>query len=245
VRILGLDSATRATSVAVCELAGEDRAPRELRSALELRDDPAPGERPAHARALLALACRALAESGLGWSQIDQIVVGTGPGGFTGLRIGIATAQGLASSRGLALHGVSSLRALALGAREAARERRAERICAVIDARRGEVFAATWSAEDDAVASPLRAPAALAPERLARELASGPPTLAIGDGALAFRVALERAAALVPGEEPGLHLVSAIQHCRLAAGPGSPPEGVLPQYLRLPDAELARRSASR
>jgi tRNA threonylcarbamoyladenosine biosynthesis protein TsaB len=73
----------------------------------------------------------------------------------------------------------------------------------------------------------------------------GPGALAIGEGAVEFRVALERSGALVPDDESELHSVSAINHCRLAGGlrAGAPDE-VRPEYLRLPDAEIARRAAA-
>ena len=57
----------------------------------EVRDDPAPGARPAHAGRLLAAAEEALAAAGVAWEQVDRLAVGVGPGSFTGLRIGIAT----------------------------------------------------------------------------------------------------------------------------------------------------------
>jgi len=238
--VLGIDTATSATSVAVCELEDGSSATglAPLRTVVELRDDPRAGARPAHARALLKLVDRALSEAGATLDQVQRIAVGTGPGTFTGLRIGIASAKGLALGAGIPLVGVSSLRALALGARATALRQGAEAICAVIDARRGEVFTATWSVEDVAAEHPISAPTALAPQRLAEQLLAGPRALVVGDGALAFASALGRAAA--PVGDATLHRVSAAWHCRLAAGGGSQPGDVLPQYLRLPDAELAR-----
>jgi tRNA threonylcarbamoyladenosine biosynthesis protein TsaB len=81
---------------------------------------------------------------------------------------------------------------------------------------------------------------ALGPEELARQWTSG---LAVGDGAVRFRAALERAGLQVPPDDSALHLVSAGWHCRLARGeaPGAP-GAVQPSYLRLPDAEIARRA---
>ena len=83
--ILAFDTATPATTVAVC---GEH--------ALELRDDPPPGERPRHATRLLPLITEVMEESGASWDSFERIAVGVGPGTFTGLRIGIATARALA-----------------------------------------------------------------------------------------------------------------------------------------------------
>lgn len=129
-RVLGLDTATAATTVA---LLGRDGR------ALELRDDPPPGARPGHASQLLPLVHELLEQAGLGWSEIDRIAVGIGPGTFTGLRIGLATAQALAASTGTPLVGVSTLSALAAAAHATAPD---TTTLAVIDARRGEAFAA-------------------------------------------------------------------------------------------------------
>jgi len=74
--------------------------------------------------------------------------------------------------------------------------------------------------------------------------AMGPGALAIGDGAVEFRAALEHVGARIPEPDSELNRVSAIEHCRLALGLApEPPEGVQPEYLRLPDAEISLRSA--
>jgi tRNA threonylcarbamoyladenosine biosynthesis protein TsaB len=224
VRILGFDTATRATSVALLDT-----------------DDGA-----AITTRLLTLIVDVLGEAEADWSQIDRIAVGVGPGTFTGLRIGIATAHALARARGIALVGVSTLHSLARGASGMGGSR-ADAIAAVIDARRGEVFAAGWSVDDVTRpdARPVLAPRALAPEALADALrAAGRRWLAIGDGAVEFSLALERAGAWIPEEDSERNRVDAIQHCRLAVGlRPEAPEGVRPEYLRLPDAEISLRAA--
>ncbi len=106
--VLGLDTATTATVVGLSLADGN--------TTLQARDDPTGEQRPGHATRLLPLADELLAAAGLGWSELERIAVGVGPGTFTGLRVGIATARGLALSLGVPLVGVSSLRALALGA---------------------------------------------------------------------------------------------------------------------------------
>jgi len=106
--ILGLDTATADTAVALWAPGGPE---------VERRDEPPLGARPAHAGKLLLLVEEALDAAGASWDDIERIAVGVGPGSFTGLRIGIATARGLAQARNLPLIGVSSLAALAKGVR--------------------------------------------------------------------------------------------------------------------------------
>ena len=82
---------------------------------VERRDDPPRGERPRHAETLQPLLEQALAQAEVGWEDVARICVGTGPGGFTGLRLGISTARALSQGHDLPLVGVSSLEALARG----------------------------------------------------------------------------------------------------------------------------------
>ncbi len=205
-----------------------------------------------------------LEQAGTGWEQIGRIAVGTGPGTFTGLRIGVASARALALAHDIPLVGVSTLESLALSAvssREGAprfgeralrfgeeRPADADVVLAVLDARRHEVFAAAWSVAGGTVAfeRPLLSPAALAPAALAQLASSlGSRTLAIGDGAVGFRAVLERSDAAIPEDRSPLHRVTALGHVERARSvSASDPEAVVPQYLRPPDAELAR-SASR
>ena len=151
-RILGFDTATRATAVALF-------APDGL--ALEARDDPPPGERPRHTTRLLPLIVELLDAAGLGWDDLERVAVGVGPGTFTGLRIGIATARGLAVARGLPLVGVSTLESLALGGIDAVTQGRigadVDAVAAVLDARRGEVFARPGHPIGDTADGALRA----------------------------------------------------------------------------------------
>ncbi|MDQ3648045.1 MAG: tRNA (adenosine(37)-N6)-threonylcarbamoyltransferase complex dimerization subunit type 1 TsaB [Actinomycetota bacterium] len=216
--MLGFDTSTNATAVCV------ERADGEV---FELVPEPVPPEtRPAHAAELLPAAARLLAEAGLGWGALHAVAVGVGPGAFTGLRIGVATARSLALARALELRPVSSLVALAEGIE-------GPLTLPVIDARRGEVFAALF--EDGAE---RLAPAAWPPERLAAELAHrGLTPRAAGDGALHFRDVLEAVGAAVEPEGSPAHVVRGLHVCRLARRlPSRPPQAVLPHYLRLPDA---------
>ena len=240
-RLLAFDTATPATTVALA-LADEKLLTR--------RHEPGPGERPGHVGELLPLALELLEEGGLTVARLDRIAVGVGPGTFTGLRIGVATARALAHAHGVPLVGVSTLRSLAAGAAGADDVAGAPVVLAVLDARRGEAFAAAWRASESerADAEPLLAPAALTPDALAAAVAALPPgAVAVGDGAVRFRDVLEAAGAAVPADDSAAHRVDASVHVRLATGmEPEAGETVLPAYLRLPDAELAfrRRRAS-
>lgn len=245
--VLAFDTATPSTAVA---LSGTGVA-----APGELRDDPQAGQRPRHAQLLLTLARRLLEGSGLTFADVDRIVVGTGPGGFTGLRIGLATARALALGSGAELVGISTLSALERPARAAAAD---QVVAAVLDARRGEVFAQAATADGET----LIAPAALAPARFAeRAVQAGagpgpdwlaaakdgsrpaPDWLAVGDGAVRFRAILEPAGIVIPPDDSALHRVSATALAELGAqAPAVPRSAVLPDYLRLPDAELTRRA---
>ena len=233
--VVALDTATRAT---VAGLLRGGEPPLEL----EARDDPPPGARPAHATRLLGLVAEVLERAQIGWAQVDRIAVGVGPGTFTGLRIGIASARALARARGIPLVGVSTLRSVACNA--TGRDDGAP-VLAVLDARRGEVFAAGWRRPELTGELPLVPARAYSPPDLAKTIEQlGAGTLAIGEGAVEFRDVLERAGALIPDDAAAVHRVSAINHCRLAQSmPASPPDQVQPEYLRLPDAEINRRAA--
>jgi tRNA threonylcarbamoyladenosine biosynthesis protein TsaB len=178
-----------------------------------VRDGEQLGERETTARRVLADAEELVDAAGVAPTDVDRIVVGTGPGSFTSLRMGLVTARVLSLSLGADVEGVSTLEALAAGAPGG---------LPVIDARRREVFALLSSG-----------PACLRPEDLSLE----PGRLCVGDGALCYRELLQAAGAEVPGPGDPRHVPWARHHIELArAGRGGPPE---PVYLRAPDADRA------
>jgi tRNA threonylcarbamoyladenosine biosynthesis protein TsaB len=193
-----------------------------------------PGGRPRHATGLLDEVEKAAAAAG-GWEAVGLVAVGLGPGSFTGLRIGVATARALGASLGLPVTGVCTLDALGQGIREWDGERPA---LAVLDARRGEAFAALYSPGGERLWEPL----ALSPDDLAERAAGLPdPPLAAGSGAVRFRHELVGCGVEVPDDADPVHRVAARHVCALAAAAGDAGAGApAPIYLRPPDAERWR-----
>jgi tRNA threonylcarbamoyladenosine biosynthesis protein TsaB len=183
-----------------------------------------------------------LAQVGLSPRDLQAIVVDVGPGLFTGLRVGVAAAKGLAQSLGLGVVCATSLEALGAGAAAAGHR---GRLLACVDARRGEVFASVRELDRDGVTVAEPVPAALfAPDDLAAVLVQlgDAPTSAVGDGAQRYADVL----VTVPGVDvvaPALAFPppSALLHLgldRLARGE-SPvdPASVVPLYMRDADAK--------
>jgi tRNA threonylcarbamoyladenosine biosynthesis protein TsaB len=169
------------------------------------------GERTSRAVTLLEDVDALLRQGGAHPRDLGSLVVGIGPGSFTGLRIGLAAARGLALALDLPGAGVSTLDALAAGAPGAT---------PVVDARRSEVFTLL-----DGV------PVVLPPADLRVE----PGGVYVGDGALRYRELLEERGAVVPPESDERHLPRARFHAQLAHGLG-PVDEIEPLYLRVPDA---------
>lgn len=221
---VGFDTATAELTVA---------AVRDGEPVLEVSHGLGPNGRPRHSELLLAEVERC-AEAVGGWERVDRLAVGVGPGSYTGLRIGIATARGLAQARGLPLAGVPTTSALLAGISELP-EAAGRPLIGALDARRGQAFAA---AVGDAGGSPGE-PAVLTPSELAAlagRLHLAP--LAAGDGALRFQAELEAVGATVVPPGNAVHAIAARHICALSEGegPGRPDE-VEPIYLREPDAE--------
>jgi tRNA threonylcarbamoyladenosine biosynthesis protein TsaB len=191
-----------------------DMATSVVTSAL-VRDGEALVERVSKPRSVLEDIHGLLREAGLGPEDLDALAVGTGPGSFTGVRIGLATARALAFALGLPAAGVSTLDALAAGAPGAV---------PVIDAKRGEVFALVGGI------SRCVKPAELKP---------APGSLCVGDGAVRYRSILEEQGAVIPPDESDQHVPRARFHASLAREFG-PADAIEPLYLRVPDAEKRR-----
>jgi tRNA threonylcarbamoyladenosine biosynthesis protein TsaB len=235
--VLGLDTAT-ADAVVGVTTGGE--------VIREARVDPGPDGRPRHSQVLLPEIERCVEGAG-GWKAIDRIAVGIGPGSFTGLRIGIATARGLAQAREIPIVPVGSLAALARGISVDARVLQAKRgatrfmkgeerlALPVFDARRGEVFAALLEPDGAQRWPPFVAP----PGELADRVQDlDRPCLAAGDGALAFAAELEAAGATVAPPQDPIHRVAASDVCAVGeAASEAPPDQIQPLYLRPPDAK--------
>jgi tRNA threonylcarbamoyladenosine biosynthesis protein TsaB len=219
VTLLGIDTSTPATSACVLRADG---------AAFEVMPPPERLLRPpAHAAELMPAVAEAMERADVDWNDLDAIAVGVGPGTFTGLRIGIATARALATAAGLPLRRVSSLAALAAGIDNLIR-------LPLIDARRGEVFAALYEGERE-----FWPPLVTRPEELIEQLGNAAVTpLAAGDGSIRFRGMLAEAGIPVEPDDSPAHMVRALCICRLGEGaPNESPEAVLPQYLREPDAK--------
>lgn len=219
-KLLALDTAMAACSVAVRDgariTAAEHRAMAR-----------------GHAEALLPMVEAVMAAAGLAYADLDAIAVTRGPGTFTGLRIGLAAARGLALAAARPLIGLTTLEVLAATVPEGAR---GGSIMAAIEARRGEVYGQIFSS----ALAPLCAPAALAAEALAA-LPWQAPVRVVGDAAPRLLALLGGSGVAVPGAgQPDARVVA-----RLAATRPLPAVGarLSPLYLRAPNARLRAAAA--
>jgi len=172
-------------------------------------------ERTSRAQTLLEDVDALLRQGGAHPRDLGALAVGIGPGSFTGVRIGLAVARGLALSLDLRGAGVSTLDALAAGAPGAV---------PVIDARRREVFTLSGG------------PAVMTPAEL--QVEEG--TTYVGDGALRYRAEIEARGGVVPPDGDERHVPRARFHAALAGEPG-PVDEIEPLYLRVPDAEKSAK----
>ena len=226
--ILILDTATTAGSVALCR--GESLlAEIVVDSSLN------------HSDKLLQQVEQILAEQRCSLSEVSAFAVIDGPGSFTGLRVGVAAAKGLARACQRPLYGLSSLQLLAAALPFANLP-----VCALIDARKKEVYAATFSTTTCSPCS-LTEPCVLPPQRFLAEMTA--PALFIGSGAVLYRdLIIERFGPLAafapwPLHTPRASAAAPLILQRLRLGESGDPELLLPRYIRPSDAEIAQQKA--
>ncbi len=218
--VLGLETATPYGSVA---LVGAEGLLAESSALVPMR----------HLEWLVPAVERVLADAGITRRQIDGLAVSQGPGGFTGLRIGIATAAAWARSADTPVIGVSTLEALA------ATTSIPGLVLPVLDAKRGEVAAALFRREDDQHLTRVREDRVLLPEALAEFVPAAEPVLLLGDGVGRWPDAIRRA---VPQGRPAPvvlwtprgAMVAALGRGRLLAGQRDDPYRLAPVYGRRP-----------
>lgn len=229
---LALDTATPATVAAAVAPSRVDGSDGPHAARIEI---PAEGARPDHTRRLLPLAEDVLDETGGNWSTVTRIVVGLGPGTFTGIRVGVATARAAALASGAAVVGVPTSAALAAAARDAGAD---GPIVVAQDARRKEYFVTVVGPGDVAEQVAALAPFTCAQTDLVATVAAldPRPSVAVGDGAQAWRADLEALGVHVP-EDPAAHRVDGVALAAVAARtePAAAAD-VRPIYVRAPDA---------
>ena len=218
--ILGIESATSRVG---CAIGGPN-------GVLASRESAEPRR---HAESLVPQIAETLEESGVEVAEIEVVAVDVGPGLYTGLRVGIATAVTMADALGAAMVPVTSLEVVAHQARHSCGHRR---IDAIIDARRGELFHAAFGPNGD----PINDPAVFDPAELSTMLAQeAPETVLVGDGVGAHLQIFTRSgfstdrSSAYPSAEAIVELASA----SAAAGRSVSPAAITPLYLRGPDAQ--------
>ncbi len=179
-----------------------------------------------------------------GLNSVDVFAVAVGPGSFTGLRIGIATIQGLAFARGKKIVPVSALDALASSAAGKIEGRGEVVVAAWMDAHRGEVFSGLYRCHAGVARqppTPIEDAAAGDPRTvLARWKSSGDrPAICAGDGAVVYRDLLPSGVVVIP-PAPLAEAVAWLGLGRALAGETIDPADVQPLYVRRPDVEIAR-----
>lgn len=225
--ILSMDTATPCSSVALT--AGTRRQGRVLASLCL-------SGKVTHSRRLLSAIDYLMKETETDWKVVEGIGVSLGPGSFTGLRIGMATAKGLADGAGKSLFGVSTLDGLA------ARCVTPKLICAVLDARKKEVYAAFYRCNRNGFTERISGMTVISPEKLASNIDE--PVLMVGDGTMAygetFRQLLGDKVAFAPAQlhEPTASSLGMIAGEMVEKNEQMDVGEAVPLYIRSSDAEL-------
>lgn len=192
-----------------------------------------------HSERLMAVVNDLLRHAGWELEDLEGVAVSIGPGSFTGLRIGVSTAKGLALALGVPIAAVPTLDALAATLPFAG-----DPVCPVLDARKGEIYASLYRWADGAMRREWEY-LALAPEVLSERLIG--PVIFVGDavetaGELLRARLGPRARFAPPGRRlPSAATVAALGEALLAAGAGADVAALAPLYLRPSEAELKRR----
>lgn len=229
-RLLAVDTSTLSCGVAVAD--GETLLSETLLVS-----------RQTHSRHLLGMVEETLGRSGLALSELDGFSVTSGPGSFTGLRIGMSVVKGLAEVAGKPVVGISTLSALARGASLSERP-----ILAMLDARKGEVYAALYQPDGRGKVGALSPPEAIRPETLLSRIDGE--ALCIGTGAVTYgaliREVLGRRAVFSSAQDvirPSV--VAALAYEAFCRGEGEDAAALAPLYLRKSDAEIALEGRDR
>jgi tRNA threonylcarbamoyladenosine biosynthesis protein TsaB len=230
-RILGIDISTRTGSVAIVE---NETVLAEVSTTGELT----------HGKRLLSTIDSTLEMAGLGVDRCNGFAVTTGPGSFTGLRIGISTIKGLAFATGKPVSGVSSLDVLASQFPLCR-----HLVCPFLDARKGQVYTALYQCGEDLMQKKLVADCAVDPQEWLRQIDQ--PCLFAGDGLTVHgdlvRKALGERAHFAPPHLSAVRAsaVAVAGMAKIAAGGGIDAAGLKPYYIRKSDAELKTRNRSK
>ena len=227
-RVLALDTSHNEGSVALVEAAASPFAAQVLASASARVSN-------AHGEALLPLIEGVLRSAGVTLEAVDLFAVGIGPGSFTGTRVGVATAKGLAIGANKPLRGIDSFEALAADARAAS----GSEVAVAIDARKGEVYLAVMSVHEADVVrmtEPIHAKPHEAWARLQREV----PGFSVGDGVALVPELSAKAGRKVGVDVPRAVAIAALAGARQLAAPTDEVDVLEPLYVRPPDITLPK-----